>query len=138
VSLFFLQTTDCVIPDDAMLGEHILSGVDFTKCAVGQAEVNAMCFVLDGIAYRCVENGDECASALAALEITDYVVQNTFAPRCVVGVKTQPGKFGFDGIVFVDAETDKLVLEFGTDGFDGRCPRYIADFFPENMVCKEK
>lgn len=110
-----------------LVGKHTLTGCD--QAGVGDA--NAFVFVLDGVAYRAQEDGnDGYRSALGEIAIVTDPVVNTFPPVEVIGRLDK----GSDILELIDTVTGKTVIEVGTADADDYYPSYVANFTPENMA----
>lgn len=112
------------------MGPMSLSGVDYEKVRTKRqygddSEANAIKFCLDGVTYMAVEDEDDgYRSALRHVIVTDSAPKNLFP--AVVVVARQSGKDS-DITELVSQETDKVVLEFGTDHSD--------DYYPATLAC---
>jgi len=106
---------------DDLVGLHDLSGVSFQE--------DSVLFILDGVTYKAVENSsDGYRSYCEDLVISQEKVLNTFPPQRVEGVLLDEGY-----IRFVDVQTNKEVLDVGTDHVDAWYPTCIMHWYPENL-----
>lgn len=129
---------------EGLVGEHVLTGVDFGTDEVDRygepAMANCCYFVLDGTTYRVVEDeSDGYRSSMRDIDIiVDRPVVNVFEPCRVVG-RYVNGKWGYgdssDILELIDLVTGKTVLAVGTQNNDDYYPSYVADFTPEHMAC---
>ena len=128
-----------------LVGEHELSGVDsiteekkefsFSECA---REVQVIRFVLDGKTYKAIEDpSDGYRSYLEELEVTDEKITNNFPPQKVIGNMKKRDEWCIyenDTIQFIDSVTGGIVLEIGTDNYDGYYPMCVLYWNPENLA----
>ena len=106
-------------------------GDGFEDCAVCR-------FRLDGVVYVAIEDpSDGYRSSMRDLIIPNNPsMLNFFPPIKVVGRMRTEGEYGTqdDVLELVDAITDKVVLEVGTNNCDDYYPCFVARFSPENMA----
>lgn len=114
-----------------LIGQHILSGVDFEVNGVG----NGIRFILDNITYEVTEDEqDGYRSSANPIIVSKANVLNTFP-----GVKVVVSYYDFsvnsdkELLVIRDIETGKEVIEVGTDFTDSYYPCFINKFHPEGM-----
>ncbi len=117
---------------DALLGEHVLEGVDFETEGIG----NGIRFILDGETYLVVEDeNDDYRSSAKAIEVSpDNPVVNTFDPVRVIGFARDDDEI----LALVDPVTGKDIIEVGTENADDYYPMFICRFSPENMSINQK
>jgi len=116
----------------ALLGEHSLTGVDFS----GRRSGNGIRFILDGVTYEVTE--DECdgyRSSANPMVVTDYPITNVFPAVKVIGSEDADDEI----LVLRDAETQLEVIRVGTGDAWDYYPYFISEFNPQNMaINKEK
>ena len=128
------------VPLDALVGLHLLSGVDFGKTAVegGYHDESAetCTFVLDGKTYTVTEDPcDGYRSAMQSLVQGGASVQNTFpACRVLCFIECKDGDYDADVLVMRDVITGRAVLAIGTKNVSEYYPCYIARFDPTAMA----
>jgi hypothetical protein len=112
-----------------LVGEHMLSGVDFTS----YEDAMVMTLILDGTRYSFIEDSDNgYRSMLQTILIDAFPVRNTFEPQRVICEEERVP--GADGILTgYDAITHEEVFFVGTDYSDEYYPLFVAGFAPENM-----
>jgi len=130
-----------------LVGEHLLTGVDFETTRVEEWEgsnsfQDAQCvnFTLDGITYTAIEDPEDgYRSAMRELKVSAVPTTNTFAPVRVLGqMKPDEGLQANDVLELLDCETGKTVLEIGTENTNVYYPCFVASFTPEAMACNQK
>lgn len=126
---------------ESLVGEHLLSGVDFIKeTEKGEyaGDYAQLCiFELDGKVYTCKEDpGDGYRSSMDSL-IEGGTVSNRFSPQRVICSMQTEGGYGRvdDILVMRDCLTGKEVLRIGTENTDDYYPCFVANFQPESMAC---
>lgn len=131
---------------DDLIGEHLLSGVDFGVIPPDHdkyryEDSNTMTFILDGHAYLVSEDPSDGyrSSMNDIVEVPPATVKNTFDQVRVLGRMRTRGSYGStdDVLELIDVVTTKLVLEAGTENSDDYYPSYVANFTPENMACNQ-
>jgi hypothetical protein len=116
-----------------LVGEHMLSGVDMdTAKSKGHYEsydAAVMRFILDGKTYVATEDPEDgYRSCLDNIRVYDnYEVKNTFPEHKVIG------EMNDEIVKFIDAGTQEVVLEIGTDYSDSYYPTCVLSFIPENL-----
>ena len=123
---------------DTLLGEHILSGVDFSTIPPADRydeEAQTCAFILDGKTYIATEDpSDGYRSSLGSL-IVGGEVTTKFPPCRVVGRKVADGDYEKNDVIeLVDATTGEAVLEIGTGNTDDYYPYFVARFYPAAMA----
>lgn len=122
---------------DSMLGEHVLTGVDFSTIPPKgyDEEAQTCAFILDGVTYIATEDpSDGYRSSLGSL-IVGGDVGNTFPPCRVIGRKVADGEYEKNDVIeLVDAVTGETVLEIGTGNTDDYYPYFVARFYPAAMA----
>ena len=130
-----------------LIGEHILTGVDFDAEQVWEEwgdeyqTCQVMRFCLDGKVYSAIEDPqDGYRSCMRDLIVNDAAMSNTFEPVGVIGVhRTDGGLSEIDNVLeLIDITTGGLVIEVGTTNTDDYYPCYLAVFRPENMKLNVK
>lgn len=124
---------------DSLVGEHVLSGVDFGTAERGEyddSDPGTCLFVLDGDTYTVTEDpSDGYRSHMRSIAKGGVEVSNRF-PECRVlcSMRTK-GEYGEvdDVLEMRDITTGKLVLEVGTSNTDDYYPLYRANFDPTAM-----
>jgi len=126
-----------------LVGSHVLDAVDFSTEQVkewdGELEdCNAVRFRLDGKCYVAIEDPDDGyrSSMRELIVIENTEMKNIFTPLKVVGKYRTCGHYGEndDILELVDAVTDKVVLEVGTEDINSYYPAFISSFHPEAMA----
>lgn len=127
-----------------LLGTRRLDAVDFDNEKMKQwygdrYEDCAVCrFRLDGVVYIAIEDpSDGYRSTMRDLIVAnDVTMKNVFPAIEVIGRRRTEGEYGGtdDVLELVDAITDKVVLEVGTDNCDDYYPCFVASFHPEAMA----
>ncbi|MBZ9632518.1 hypothetical protein LB465_17190 [Salegentibacter sp. LM13S] len=124
-----------------LVGEHELSGVEISTVKVKQygdyyEDTEVIMFVIDGKTYKATEDPDDgYRSYLKELEVTEEKVANSFPPQKVVGKMKKNSTYDVnDTIQFIDAVTEKIVLEVGTDNTDDYYPYCVLYWNPENLA----
>lgn len=127
-----------------LVGPRHLDAVDFDTEKMkefygdGYEDCSVCRFRLDGIVYVAIEDpSDGYRSSMRGLITPNNpAMKNVFPPVKVIGRMRTEGEFGGldDVLELVDAFTDKVVLEVGTDNCDDYYPRFVASFHPENMA----
>ena len=123
-----------------LIGDHVLSGVDFDSTKVsgwnGFEDCQVINFVLDDKTYTAIEDpGDGYRSSMDKLFESGVEVKNMFAGQPVFCSMRPESQYGKDRILdMLDKSTGKVVLSVGTDDRDGYYPVWVADFNPENMA----
>lgn len=133
-----LQTVEL----DSLIGEHILDGVDMTTESIKQwdevfQDANVIRVRLDGKVYTAIEDpSDGYRSSMEKLIVEDCALKNMFPPIKVLAKKKGADEWGGrnDTIELIDVVTGKVVVEFGTDHFDGYYPSFVSAFWPEHMA----
>lgn len=128
-----------------LVGEHVLDAVDCSNEQVktwggGFENCSVIRFRLDGKVYVATEDPSDgyrsCMNDIVEV-IPPPAMQNVFAPQRVIArhhdVSTHGD--GADILELVDAFTNKVVLEVGTDNKDVYYPSFVSSFHPENMAC---
>lgn len=126
-----------------LVGEHYLSGLDegITPAeSIYSDDANHFLFILDGITYKATENPDDgYRSYLRELEVSDEKVNYTFPQQKVIGKMKEDDTYSRnDVIVFCNPETDKPILEIGTDNLDDYYPCCILRWNPENLPINQQ
>lgn len=123
-----------------LIGEHVLSGVDFVNEEVktwgdNYEPCQVMRFRLDGIVYQVVEDpSDGYRSSMREISVAELPITNEFEGVRVVGRHdTGDTHDRNDILVLTDVVTGKDVLWAGTSNFDDYYPSFVANFTPENM-----
>jgi hypothetical protein len=127
-----------------LVGEHILSGVDFESS--NQQVYNDLyrdCeivnFVLDGEVYTAIQDPDDgYRSCMGEIKKSDVKVSNMFKPCKVIGQMRVSDLYKCEIIDFVDVYTNKIILSIGTEALDDYYPCWVAEFSPENMVINQQ
>lgn len=127
---------------DDLVGEHLLSGVDFTAVRVKEwgdhyTDANACRFRLDGTTYVAVEDEDDgYRSHLRDLLVTDERLTNEWEPVRVIGSMATRGKYGGkdDVLELRDVKTGGIVLRVGTEDTNDYYPSFISEFTPEALA----
>ena len=121
-----------------LVGEHVLTGVDFTEeksTDTWGADISNVCrFVLDGIIYTAIEDPEDgWRSSMKELVVgSAKPMTNTFeAHRVVCSMRDAHDD---DILVVVDAVTGKTVLEVGTSSVSDWYPCFVSDYHPENLA----
>lgn len=127
-----------------LVGPRHLDAVDFDTEKMkkfygdGYEDCSVCRFRLDGIVYVAIEDpSDGYRSSMRDLITPNNpAMKNVFPPVKVIGRMRTEGEFGGldDVLELVDAFTDKVVLEVGTDNCDDYYPCFVASFHPENMA----
>ena len=122
----------------SLIGVHQLSGVDTLKRNVERygdfEDSNVINFVLDDKTYTAIEDpSDGYRSSLEDIYISEDKILNSFTPIKVVGIKKPDTYEQNDVVSFYDCVTGKIVLEVGTENIGDYYPRFVGDFYPENM-----
>ena len=118
------------------VGVRLLSGIDTDILTTNYGEsVNAVYFILDGIAYEAVEDPDDgYRSYLSEIQKTTNRIKNTFFPQKLIGkMKENDSYQNNDVIQFYDAYNNKIVLELGTENWDDYYPCCVLAWYPENL-----
>lgn len=126
---------------DSLLGVHELSGVDINNIRVKNTysedfeDAECISFMLDGRTYTAIEDPDDgYRSTMKEIGVSDVQLENRF-PGVEVNIvwaeNTDDETNNY--LQFIDVETQKVVLEVGTENTDDYYPCYVAHFFPENM-----
>lgn len=125
-----------------LLGEHVLSGVDFDKTEVktwgDQFEI-AQCirFTLDGVTYIAVEDPEDgYRSTMREIRISETPCRTVLFPVVpVLVIKKPDDTYGQknETLQFLNKVNGKVVLEVGTDNREDYYPWYVAAFFPQNI-----
>jgi hypothetical protein len=107
-----------------LVGTLTLSGVDRAT----QGEAHALRFCLNGTVYQVTEDEiDGYRSALGEIKVVDVPIVNRFTP---VVVRAQlKGEI----LSLIDVQTEKPVVEVGTEDYDDYYPCFVANWFPENL-----
>ncbi len=122
-----------------LIGEHLLSGVDFDHESIRQyrnlyEDAETINIVLDGKTYTAVEDpSDGYRSCMAEIKESDYKVKNRFAAVRVLGRLRDDDYYVNDVIEFLSLETGKVVLSVGTAHADDYYPWWVAEWQPENL-----
>ena len=126
-----------------LVGEHILTGVDFDNMEVehygAMESVQVMHFVLDDITYTVLEDpSDGYRSSMEEIKVSEASVDNIFDPVHVIGRIRERGECGCcDVLELIDVQTGKIVLEAGTENTDDYYPWFVVNFTPENMAINQ-
>lgn len=131
-------------PMGALLGYHVLTGCDYLANigprGYDEQIASGIAFVLDGVTLMVSEDPqDGYRSSMDALEVSDYVVANTF-PACHVTGRWRKEEYGrkSESIEFVDVYTKQVVLAVGTENSDDWYPSFVACFTPEAMFYNQE
>lgn len=103
--------------------------------------VGVITFVLDGIAYKAVEDPDDgYRSLLGELLVCDDKISNTFPPHTVIGAMKESDYSGdhSDVIQFKDEITGEIVLEVGTEDINDYYPMCVMRWRPQNLAINVK
>lgn len=131
-----------------LVGEHMLSGFDEGRATIkdffdDEVEVDAVRFILDGITYEALENPDDVRSYLGTLKVTNKKITNTFPPQKVI-CRMKPsgrGELGeittHETLQMIDATTNKVVAEVGTDHTDDYYPVCTMYWNPKNLAINQ-
>lgn len=124
-----------------LVGKHMLSGVDYSEESLhldyekSWGFAGCTNFVLDGVTYTAVEDGDDgYRSHMGELLITPYVPNSFPAIEVVCSMSEDKDH---DILECRDTANGKLVLEIGTDYSDSYYPCFVGNFQPENMSINE-
>lgn len=127
---------------DDLVGFKKLDAVDFSENKIKSSELYdasaQLCkFRLDGIVYLAVENPEDgyrsCLEDIYILDKDD--VKNIFEP---IDVECKINPNNPDCLLVIDVNTNKPVLEIGTDYTkDEYYPMFISDFNPGNMITNQ-
>lgn len=127
-----------------LIGEHVLSGVDFSNEDVltwgeNYEPCQVMRFRLDGVVYQVVEDpSDGYRSSMRDITTSDVPIKNEFEGVRVVGRHdTGDAHDRNDILVLMDIVSGKDVLWCGTSNFDDYYPSFVANFTPENMAVNQ-
>lgn len=114
-----------------LTGVEMISDMSFLGAKYGNS--NGCVFILDGLAYAAVEDPDDGyrSSLGSIIAVSNDVVKNRFPGVTVIG---QASNSENDLVTFLDINSDRPVLEIGTDRSDGYYPCFVANFRPENML----
>lgn len=126
-----------------LVGEHLLDAVDFSNEKIKDwgdsfQDAQMMRFRLDGIVYSAIEDPDDgYRSMLGGLIVGEHPMTNVFTPVRVIGrmrLKTPESNEDCETLELVDALTEKIVLEVGTDYTSDYYPAFVANFNPAAMI----
>lgn len=124
---------------EMLVGEHELSGVDFSVGEKGEYDwepPNTCVFVLDGEAYTVTEDpSDGYRSSMRSIA-KGGSVSNSFASCRVLCSMKGGGEYGEvnDVLQMRDITTGKVVLEIGTGNTDDYYPYFVSTFDPTAMA----
>lgn len=132
---------------DDLLGVHTLDAVDFhiENDEDYFMDDSTVCrFRLDGVVYEAKEDPEDgYRSSLKYIRIIEGWNPKNVFPACKVicSLRTE-SKRGYlleedDVLEFKDVETDRIILEIGTEGISDWYPGFVASFHPENMVINQ-
>jgi len=126
---------------DDLVGEHVLSGVDFMKRKENTwgehfEDCEVVNFVLDGVTYTAIQDpSDGYRSSMKEIMVSDTQISNSFPEQRVIATM-RPNSQYYDNEILdlTDAVTGKVVLSVGTENTDDYYPYWVADFDPKNMA----
>lgn len=125
---------------------NVIDYIGHNRSAYGYS--NVINFVLDCITYTAIEDPDDgYRSSLDYITASDFEVDNRFSPvKVKCSYKSIDKSFwsdesnlnvsllqAVDKILFYDIDTNKLILEVGTDNTDDYYPCFVGDFYIENL-----
>lgn len=122
-----------------LLGEHILTGVEFGQLEKGEFDEdypNTVDFILDGKIISAIENPcDGYRSSMKELieNRPGVEINNRFDPVKVVGITRNEEGYEDEVIDFFDSITKKIVLSVGTRHHDDYYPSFVQEWNPENL-----
>jgi hypothetical protein len=125
-----------------LCGEHLLSGVDFTKRSIVsygtyEEECNVCRFRLDGVTYEAIEDPDDgYRSHMRDLGVSADPTTNEWAPVRVICSLAEKDEYGQEShlLELRDAVTGGVVLRVGAANTDDYYPYYVADFNPTALA----
>lgn len=131
---------------NTLIGKHKLTGVDYETEAIKRydwdeslTDCQVIRFRLDGKTYLAIEDpSDGYRSAMKHCIIVDEKPKNKFKAVEVFGVMKSDGYYKCEVIQFYDTETNKIVLEIGTNNYDDYYPSFVGRWSPENLAVNQK
>lgn len=116
-----------------LIGKHQLDAVDFLTEREFGGDAQVVRFRLDGVVYIAKEDPDDgYRSSLGSVTIGGSLpMANTFPPAAVTCTHHTEHE---DILKFADDETQKVVLEIGTENADDYYPSFVGSFHPEAMA----
>jgi len=120
----------------SLKGEHMFSGVDYSKGKEGETNI---LFCLDGVTYIAEEDPDDgYRSYMKDLRISETPCKNTFEPERVFCDHTNKSSFmGYDSDILIikNPFTANVILKIGTVDVNDYYPSCVMEYHPENMQC---
>lgn len=135
-----------------LVGNHILDAVDFSNEQIKTwgdefEDCQVIRFRLDGKVYAATEDPDDgYRSSMSDIALLgDVQMRNVFTPTPVIARYVSEREayegagynYQADILELVDATTNRVVLEVGTDNTDDYYPSFVSAFHPEAMACND-
>ena len=130
-----------------LVGEFTLTGVDRDTTQIKShysddfENSQVFSFILNGVTYSVVEDpGDGYRSSMRHVIVETYQVKNTFQPIEVVAkyFETNDDDDYYhkkcDILKLYCKESNKLLLQAGTDNTDDYYPYFVSEWHPENIL----